>query len=112
MQKTLTVFLCCFILLQSFGQTQRKVYGYLSVQYNKTIHDRTLGNNPWSVGLGLQTFLNTKARFKPTIDLTADGSLEDDKVLRLTSDNKPVNDVRGVINLFVGSSFIPTQNFY
>jgi hypothetical protein len=112
MQKILTTFLCCFFLLQSFGQTQRKISSYLSVQYNKTIYDRTFGNNPWSVGLGLQTFLNGKTKFKPTIDFTANGSLEDDKVLRLTSDNKPVKDARSVINLFAGSSFLATQNFY
>lgn len=112
MLKFITTLSAFFILTLTFGQTERKVSTFLSAQYNKTIYDRTLGNNPWSIGLGLQVFLNTKTKFKPAIELTADGSLEDDKVQRLASDNKPVNDARGVINLFAGSSFLPTQNFY
>ena len=49
---------------------------------------------------------------KPTIELTADGSLEDDKLLRLDLNNKAVNDARGVINLFGGLSFFATKNVY
>jgi hypothetical protein len=112
MYKIISAFLACIILTPTIGQTSKKISTYLQTQYNQTLYDRTSGNNPWSVGLGLQAFLNTRTKFKPTIELTADGSLEDDKVLRLTSDNKPVNDARGVINLFAGSSFLPTKNFY
>jgi len=112
MLKNIIILLLCFIVMQTFGQTQRKVPTYLSVQYNKTMYDRTLGNNPWSAGVGLQAFLNTKTKFKPAIDFTADGSLEDDKLQRLTRDNKPVDDARGMINLFAGASFHPVQTLY
>ena len=84
-------------------------------QYNKTIYDRTIGNNPWGIGLGLQTFYNNKTNFKPTIELTGDIYLEDDKVLRLNPDGSiptNYNDVRGMVNLFVGTSFSPTRNTY
>lgn len=115
MKKVITTFLICFILTQTFGQTQRKVSTYLLTQYNNTIYDRTKGNNPWGVGLGLQTFFNNKTKFKPTIELTGDVYLMDDKVLRLNPDGSvPVNynDVRGMVNLFVGTSFNPTRNIY
>ena len=84
-------------------------------QYNKTLYDYTIGNNPWGIGLGLQTFLNNKTMFKPTIEFTGDIYLEDDKVLRSNPDGsfpQNDNDVRGMINLFVGSSFHPTKNIY
>ena len=112
MQKAITTFLLCFILISSFGQTQKKVSTYLTTQYNKTIDDITKGNNPWSVGLGLQTFLNSNKKFKPTIELMGDIYLEDDKVLRTNSTGAEINDVRGMVNLFAGCSFNPTQYFY
>lgn len=115
MQKVITTTILCFILTQSFGQTQRKVSTYLLTQYNNTLYDYTIGNNPWGIGLGIQTFLNNKTQIKPTIELTGDIYLEDDKVLRSNPDgsfSENSNDVRGLVNLFVGSSFHPTQRIY
>ena len=115
MQKVIMTFQICFILTQTFGQTQKKISTYLLTEYNKTIYDRTRGNNPWGVGLGLQTFFNNKTRFKPTIELTGDIYLEDDKVLRLNPDGSiPINynEVQGMVNLFVGTCFNPTRNIY
>jgi hypothetical protein len=112
MQKVFITFLLCFILTQSFGQIQRKVSTYLLTQFNKTIYDRTIGNNPWSVGLGIETYFNNKTKFKPTIELTGDIYLQDDKVFRANSDGTEIPDVSGMVNLFVGTSFNPTQNIY
>lgn len=112
MQKVITTFLLCSILTYSFGQTQKKVSTYLSIQYNKTMYDVTKGNNPWGVGLGFQTFLNNSTKFKPTIELTGDIYLEDDKVFRTNYNGTEINDVRGMVNLFIGTSFNPTQNIY
>lgn len=115
MRKILTILLCCFILTQTFGQTQRKISTYLLTQYNHTLYDYTIGNNPWGVGLGLQTFFNNKSKFKPTIELTGDIYLEDDKVLKLNPDGsipQSDNTIGSMINLFGGSSFHPTQTIY
>lgn len=112
MQKLITTFLLCFILTQTFGQTQRKVSVYLQGQFNKTIYDRTMGNNPWGMGFGTQVFLNNASRFKPTVDFTADAYLEDDKVLRLNPDETPIDDVGGMVNLFAGASYHPTEKVF
>ncbi len=112
MQKVITTFLFCFILTYSFGQTQKKISTYLLTQYNTTLYDVTKGNNPWGVGLGLQTFFNNKTKFKPTIDISGDIYLMDDKVFRTDSTGTPLNDVRGMVNLFVGTSFNQTKNIY
>ncbi len=112
MKKIFSTFLVCFIVTHTFGQTQKKITTYLLTQYNKTISDRTIGNNPWGVGLGLQTFFNNKSKFKPTIELTGDIYLVDDKVFRTNTDGSPVNDVRGMVNLFFGSSYHPTKSVY
>ena len=111
MQKIISAFLLCFILTQVHGQSRKKVSTYLFVQNNHTIYDQTAGNNPWGIGLGLQTFFNNKTKFKPTMEFTADVYLEDDKVLRLFND-KPLDDVPGMVNFFVGSSYHPTQHIY
>lgn len=106
MQKTISTLLACLILLPSFGQVPKKVTACLLAQYNKTISDRTIGNNPWGAGLGLQVSLNNKSKFTPVIELTADIYLEDDKVLRINPDGTPIlDDVGGMVNLFAGSSF-------
>ena len=115
MRRFCIVFFTFFILTQSFGQAERKVSAFLLTQYNSTLYDYTKGNNPWGIGLGLQTFFNNETRFKPTIELTGDIYLEDDKVLRSSPDGtfpENGNDVRGMVNLFAGSSFHPTQGIY
>ena len=115
MQKIIMTFLLCLILAKNFGQSQKKLLTYLFTQYNNTLYDITKGNNPWGVGLGLQTFFNNWTKFKPTIELTGDIYLEDDKTLRLNTDGTVpanYNDVRGMINLFIGTSFHPTKKIY
>jgi len=104
-----------FSSAQSFGQAQRKASTFLFAQYNSTLYDYTKGNNPWGIGLGLQTFLSNKTKFKPTIELTGDIYPEDDKTLRSNPDGtfpENGNDVRGMVNLFAGASFHPTQGIY
>lgn len=112
MKKMLTTSLLCFILVQSFSQAQRKPVTYLMGEYNNTLYDRTKGNNPWGMGVGLQLFFNKTSKLKPTIDLTADAYLENDKVLRLNPDNTPVNDVGGMVNVFTGLSYHPVKTGY
>ncbi len=112
MQKIISTIVFFFFLTQAFGQAQRKVTTYLLAQFNNTIYDMTLGNNPWGVGLGLQSFLNNKTKFRPTIELTADIYLEDDKVYRTNIDGTEIPNVGGMVNLFVGTSYQPNQNIY
>ena len=115
MQKLIMPFFLCFILTPSFGQTQRKVSTYLLTQYNNTLYDYTANNNPWGIGLGLQLLFNNKTKFKPAIELTGDVYLEDDKVFRSNPDGsfpENGNDVRGMVNLFAGSSYHPNQRIY
>jgi hypothetical protein len=112
MQKVITTTILFFVLTTSFGQRLKKVFTYLMVQYNNTIYDVAKGNNPWSVGAGLQTFLNIKTKFKATIELTGDIYLFDDKVFRTDSNGIQIRDVRGMVNLFAGASFNPTKYIF
>jgi len=115
MKKFVSAFLFCFFLTQVFAQTKRKVSSYIFANYNNTLYDYTTGNNPWGIGLGLQAFLNNQSKFKPTIELTADTYLQDNKVLRLNPDRSIPNDdnaVEGMVNLFAGASFHPNQSVY
>ncbi|MEO5889412.1 MAG: hypothetical protein ABIQ31_04125 [Ferruginibacter sp.] len=116
MKQFIQTLLFIIIVSVAFGQAQRKVNVYLSTQYNNTIYDNTTGNNPWSVGLGAQIYFNNNSKFKPTIELTGDIYLVDDKVYRFKPDSVappvPYKDVRGMINLFAGSIFTLTQTAY
>jgi hypothetical protein len=84
----------------------------LSVQYSKTIADRTIGNNPWGAGLGLQAFFHLRSKFKPTVEVTGDLYLMDDKMFRTNPDGSPIADVRGMVNLFAGASYHLIKSVY
>ncbi|MEO6719339.1 MAG: hypothetical protein ABIN67_03195 [Ferruginibacter sp.] len=112
MKKVLSVLLFCLFLTQTFGQNNKKISAYLLTQYNKTIYDQTLGNNSWAIGFGLQAFINTKTKFRPTIELTADGYLVDDKVFRTGLNGKELEAVGVMTNLFVGTSYEVADNFF
>lgn len=104
-----------FVCISCFASGQeRTISAFLSVQFNSTLYDYTRGNNPWGIGSGLQVFINNKTKFKPLIDFTADVYLANDKVLRANPDGSfPENDnsIGGLLNLFLGSSFYPQENF-
>ena len=118
MLKLLITFLFCFVLTQTFSQTHRKLSTYLMAQYNNTVDDFTAGNNPWALGIGLQAFLNNNTKFKPTIELSRDIYLYDDKVLRFVSVNPDgsfsgaIDRVSSMVNLFAGSSFQLEPSIY
>ena len=116
MLKKIALFsLLIFITLPAFSQVQRKVSVYLFTQYNKTLYDRTKGNNPWGYGLGLQATLNTKTMFKPTMEITGDLYQDGDKVLRLNPDGSfPTKDntVNEMVNLFAGATCAPIPEIY
>ena len=68
MQKFILILLSFFMV--HTVNAQLKISSYLSVQYNKTIYDVTLGNNPSGVGLGIETVFNSGSKFKPAIEIT------------------------------------------
>ncbi|HEY6975198.1 MAG TPA: hypothetical protein VH396_02845 [Chitinophagaceae bacterium] len=112
MIKFITTILFVFILMQTFGQSPKKLSVYLQTQFNLTIYDRTAGNNPWGIGMGTQVFLNNKTKFKPVIEFTADTYISDDKVARLNPDGKIAEDLGNMFNLFGGASFHASQKLY
>lgn len=114
MRLTLLFIICTFSTIIHAQKTDR-VATYLFTQYNKTLNDYTIGNNPWSVGAGAQVLLGINSAFKPSLELTSDFYLEDDKVLRLEPDGslpKDNNYVRTMVNVFGGFTFQPTKIFY
>ncbi len=112
MKKLITSVFLCFLFLYSSAQEQKKLSGYLFIQYNNTIYDAAKGNNPWGVGPGLQFFLNSKSKFKLTIELTADTYLEDDKVFRMETNGKPIDDLGSMVNIFFGSTYHPSESIF
>ena len=113
MKKILATIILSIAFTTAFEQTGKGFSIYVFGQYNKTLYDETKSNNPWGMGLGLQGFWHNSSRFSPTLEITADTYLEDDKVMRLTPDDKPINDDLGsMINLFAGAAFRLSNVFY
>lgn len=115
MKKLIVSIALNFILILSFAQKTKRVSTYFLANYNTTLYDYTIGNNPWGMGIGFQVFLNNSTWFKPTLEFTGDVYLEDDKVLRPDPDGslpKTDNSFGGMLNLFAGSSFHPSEKIY
>lgn len=110
MQKLTATLIICFALQQALAQPQRRVNAYLLTQYNNTIYDATPGNNPWSIGVGLQAFFYTNTIVIPIAEITVDAYLADDKVGRLNSGGNIQDDLGGMINVFIGASVNPVTS--
>lgn len=104
MQYISAIFFSVFITSCCFGQAT-KIRVQLNTQFTGTFYDRTPGNNPWAIGLGLQGDFITKSKFNPTVDLTADIYLADDKVLVVNPDGTSPDDLGSIVNLFAGLSY-------
>ena len=83
MKKILATIILSIAFTTAFEQTGKGFSIYVFGQYNKTLYDETKSNNPWGMGLGLQGFWHNSSRFSPTLEITADTYLDDDKVRRL-----------------------------
>lgn len=108
-------FACIFLIISlatTFeGQSQSRFSTSLEGDYDKTISDATLGNNPWSLGLGVLVCYKTKTTLKPTIELTGDLYLEDDKIQRYSTNGQALTRVNGIASCLAGTSFQLTRNF-
>ena len=111
MQKLISIIFTCFIVLQTSGQTKHTVSIYIQFQNNLSVYDRTITNNASGIGAGIQIFLNTKTKLKPTLEITGD-VFGGTKELYLTGDGKPIYGKDGVYNFFVGASYAFSKNFY
>lgn len=101
----------CFILFTSiatncFCQTDRKLSAFLSFQVNKTLYDRTISSNSGGIGFGLQTNLNTKTWFKPTLEVNAD-AFGGTKEFYTTLDGKPIYAKSEVFSAYIGAFIQP-----
>lgn len=109
--RKLYLLLTLLVSLNCFSQAGRKLSSFLSLQVNGALYDRTIQNNKVGVGAGLQTQLNTRSRVKPALELNAD-AFAGNKILYLTADGKPVDGKNGVISIYAGPLFEPTERLF
>jgi hypothetical protein len=100
-----------FTSINCFGQTEGKLSTFLSFQANKTLSDRTKTNNSGGVGLGLQSSFNTGTWFKPTLEINAD-LFAGTKELYVTENGKTIESKSGMLNLYAGPTFHPTERLF
>jgi hypothetical protein len=112
MKKIFPLVFIFFCTTNTKGQNTRKINTFLTTQFNNTINDVTIGNNPWAIGIGIQSFINNKTKFRPTIEITRDAYLTDDKVFITDNFGKELNTVESMTNIFMGTSFNVKNNAY
>lgn len=113
MGRLFLTFLLCSLTIT--GRAQKPITTYFSAQYNKTVSDYTIANNPWAPGVGVQMNFFNNAAIKPILELTADLYLMKNKVLRLNPDGsvpETSNDVQAMVNLFTGFAWEPVQEIH
>jgi hypothetical protein len=111
LKKILPAIFFSFVALFSFSQ-ERKISVLFNTQYTGTIDDVTKDNNPWAMGVGVQSYFNNNSRFRPTLDITADIYLEDDKVMRYYPDGTVMDDLGGVVSVFAGAAYFLGNRTY
>lgn len=109
--KILFFILILIISADCFGQKQKKVSAYADFHVNATRYDRTLSNNAGGLGIGFQTFINIKSKFRPGIELNSD-AFGGTKELYMTPDGKPISGKSVTGNILIGSSYPITKRFY
>jgi len=111
MFKLLAISFFSLVYSVSFAQ-HKQISIYLNGQFTNTLYDKTAGNNPWAVGVGVQGYFNSKSTFRPTIDATTDIYLADNKVMVINPDGTSPEDLGGVVNLFGGVSYLTKNQIY
>lgn len=112
MRKFTTAAFACIITIAAFSQTTRQLSTYLELIHQMSIYDKTIGNNPWGIGPGLQMQFNTTGKFKPIVDISGFVYLQDDKVGRLDENENMLPDVRSMVNIFAGVLYQPKKTMY
>ncbi len=102
--KHIFILLSLLISASCFGQKQKKVSGYIDFHVNTTLYDRTISNNAGGFGGGLQVFMNTKTKFRPSIEIASD-AFGGTKEMHLTSDGRPIYAKDFVTAILAGSSY-------
>jgi hypothetical protein len=105
---TITVFL---MTIQLHAQKLRKISTNIDFHINTTLYDRTLSNNGTGFGLALQTIINTKAKFTPTIEI-ASNVYGGTKQFFMTTDGKPIYGKSSVTTVFAGAMYNASSKFY
>jgi hypothetical protein len=104
--------MCMFSFFILRGQSSPHTSLYLEGQYNQTLSDVSRGNNPWGIGLGLQAFFLEHRRVHPTIEITGDAYLLDDKAYRTYPNGTQIKPVKGVVNIQAGGALAITPHVY
>ncbi len=112
MKKLIATAILGLLLNIAFGQSGKKVTAFILSQFNQTIYDNSISNNLWGLGAGAQFFYNNQSNFKPTVELTGDLYLENDKVLRTNPDGTVLETANGMVNLFAGTSYFFTKHIF
>ena len=102
--KKYAVIFCLLLPGSIFSQNKDMVDGYVSFQYNTTIHDRTKSNNKNGVGLGLELLLNSGKWIRPALQVN--GCLfGGTKEFYTTIDGKPIYSKQTIATIFGGFQF-------
>jgi hypothetical protein len=104
--KSLLTTLTVLTALSCFGQKERIVSTFLSIQGSVTQYDRTKSNNSGAFGFGVQATINTKTWIRPTVEVNGDLS-GGTKELITTNDGKIIESKQEVLGIYAGPLFQP-----
>lgn len=100
-----------FILMNSFGQPQKKIMAFLSPEFSKTLQDGTKPNNEQGIGIALNAIFMPTSKFSPLVTVADDFVFSGDKVFR-TYNGLEMQTISNVLNLFAGVNYNPVKNIF
>ena len=110
MKKSQLLFLA-FLPLFCFAQEKHKLHSYIAFHVDATMYDRTRTNNAGGFGGGLETYLLTNSKFRPTLAVSGD-AFGGTKEMYLTSDGRPIYAKSTVVSILAGSTYQASERVY
>lgn len=111
MCKIITTMIVFPVIFQAYSQKMRKISTNIDFHINNTLYDRTISNNSVGFGLAWQTFINTKTKFTPAIEIASE-VYGGTKQFFMTADGKPIYAKSSVTTIFAGAMYKVSSKFY
>jgi hypothetical protein len=112
MKKIFLAIALTITLLPATAQRQKRLSTHIEFIQQATISDKTIKNNTWGTGLGLNSQINPGRKLSPTIDLSAFYYFSGYKLLYVNPYDTPIPAVEHLVNLFAGVTYKPGSLYY
>lgn len=112
MKKIISAIAFVLIMLPAAAQKQRTISAHIEFIQQRTVSDRTIDNNPWGTGLGLQIAYKPHKTISPFVHVSGLVYLGGTGAAHVDENDTYLPDVGHLVNLFAGIAYKPNSTIY